>query len=152
MNKMIHLHGDAVLALENKEIDYLMHCCNAQGIMGAGIALQIKRSVPDTYEKYRIYCKGVGPENALGSAVIFGGVINLIAQLEIGGGKRQCHYGAIAAGIKSVINLVLPNPMNPTRIGVPYKMACDRAGGDWAVVQELLESFPTGYQIICYQL
>jgi hypothetical protein len=25
-------------------------------------------------------------------------------------------------------------------LGVPYKMACDRAGGDWHVVNSMLES------------
>jgi len=152
MNKLIHLDGDAVVALKNKEIDFLMHCCNAQGIMGGGIAAQIKHSVPETYERYRSYCKGVGAEAALGSAVIHCNVINLIGQLNIGTQKRQCHYGAIAAGIRSVVSLLTPNYTEPVRIGVPYKMASDLAGGDWAVVEELLESFPSGYQIVCYKL
>jgi hypothetical protein len=25
-------------------------------------------------------------------------------------------------------------------LGVPYKMACDRAGGDWRIVNSMLES------------
>jgi hypothetical protein len=152
MNKLIHLRGDAVLALKNNEIDFLMHCCNTKGVMGSGIALQIKNSVPDTYERYNAYCRGIGPVNSLGSAIIDSGVINLIAQLDIGRDKRQCHYGALAKGIRSVIQLLIPNYEKPLRIGVPYKMACDRAGGDWAVVEELLESFPSGYQIVCYKL
>lgn len=152
MNKLIHLSGDAVLALKNKEIDFLMHCCNSRGIMGGGIALQIRHSIPDTYERYASYCKDIGPVNSMGSAIIDSGVINLIAQLNIGTEKRQCHYGALAAGIRSVINQVIPNFVEPIKIGVPYKMASDLAGGDWAVVEELLESFPSGYQIVCYKL
>ena len=35
------LQGDAVKALKNGEVDILIHCCNAQGVMGSGIAKQI---------------------------------------------------------------------------------------------------------------
>lgn len=36
-------------------------------------------------------------------------------------------------------------------VGFPYKMACDRAGGDFTVVTELIESIFKYYDVIFYQ-
>jgi hypothetical protein len=39
-------------------------------------------------------------------------------------------------------------------LGVPYKMACDRAGGDWRVVNAMLETLfePERLLIVKYKL
>ena len=161
MNKLIHVKGDAVKALVNNDVDYLMHCCNAQGVMGSGIALQIKNTFPQTYKDYHNYCRNY--DNLLGSIVIRDGVINIIAQNFYGSQMRDVHYGALVSGFMQVIDKIYSNELYkckfdsngnliPYRIAVPKYMASDRAGGDWEIVKELLESFPSKIEIHCYEL
>lgn len=48
--------------LTNPDSNIIMHGCNCQGVMGSGIAKQIKLLFPEAYEHYRkIYLKnGLG--------------------------------------------------------------------------------------------
>lgn len=149
--------GDAIKALLDGKVDFLMHCCNAQGIMGAGIARQIKEEFPSAFQRYAKYCEtGRKGSWLLGNNVIECGVINAIAQLNMGVNERQVHYGALAKCIADLHeNKVIRNAgmgMRPTRIAVPYGMGCGLAGGDWQVVKELLEAKPSFISIIVYKL
>ena len=40
--------------------DAILHQTNCKGVMGAGLALQIRNKYPDVYAKYRILCKEEG--------------------------------------------------------------------------------------------
>jgi O-acetyl-ADP-ribose deacetylase (regulator of RNase III) len=157
MINLTYVKGDAVKALQNKHVDFLMHCCNAQGVMGAGIAAQIRNAFPSTYQVYQRYCEVSGRGKwLLGKTVIESGVINAIAQFQTGTHKRQVHYGALA---KCIFDLSESNEvrgaglhMRQTRIAVPYLMGCGLAGGDWSVVKEILQSCPNYIDLIVYQL
>lgn len=156
-NSLEYVKGDAVKALLAGDVDFLMHCCNAQGVMGAGIALQVKKAFPQVFEDYNAYCNISGKGRwLLGNNVISGKVINAIVQYSWGGIARQLHYGAIAqciAGLhedKRIRDAGLG--MRPTKIAVPYLMGCGLAGGDWNVVKELLEAKPNFVTIVVYEL
>jgi len=157
MISLTHVRGDAVKALQNKEVDFLMHCCNAKGVMGGGIAKQIKEAFPSTYQAYDAYCAaGRYGEVLLGNIIIEDRVINAIAQFKLGTSRRQVHYGALASCIaqvgKSPELYHAGSTMRKIKVAVPYLMCCGLAGGDWTVVVEILQSLPNHIDVIIYKL
>ena len=63
-----------------------------------------------------------------------GGVVNLIAQEKYGRGKRQVHYGHLVKALCRAAAYCSGTYGEKSTIIIPYKMACDRAGGDWDTV------------------
>lgn len=121
---------------------------NCQGVMGAGLAKQIAEKWPKVLTEYQNYCFDFEPEVLLGDALsvevidnpeeeCFLDVVNLFGQLETGTYKRQTHYGALAKSLaKAYSSAWLGMPFY-----FPYGMSSGLAGGDWNVVQELIEGF-----------
>lgn len=140
-----YIKGDAVEALKNGDVDYLIHCCNAQGVMGSGIAKQIKKEFPESYQKYHDFCNSTPDVKERMGMVVDNedGVLNLIGQESYGpsNGRRYVHYGYLQRGLISAWFICQFTPMGSHRpkVAIPYKMACDRAGGNWEVVEEMIE-------------
>lgn len=149
MNRTIYKVGDAVEAYKTKEINVLLHCCNGQGVMNSGIAKQIRQEFPDAFDMYK--AQGY----RLGTVSRAEGIFNMVAQEYYGyDGRKYVNYGALANCLKAVDG-TLKDYMShyaPFKIGIPYKMASDRAGGDWKVVIELVEWFLKDHQIVVYKL
>lgn len=155
---IIYKSGDAIEALLSRSNEegnhtYLLHCCNAQGVMGSGIAKSIKERIPEAYIEYKHHIKesSLSNVNPMGSFSEGGNVINMIAQENYGRGKRQVHYGYLAKALPKIVRAFSSYDEERTLI-VPYKMACDRAGGDWNVVVELLEVVFDGWTVEVYEL
>lgn len=145
------IQGDAIDALLNKDIDYLLHVCNAKGVMGSGIALSIKNRIPAAYAAYK-KCYQDTDGNILGEISSGGFVVNLCAQADYGyDGKRYLNYEALATCLEAV-SVCLKSHPSSTKIGVPYLMGCDRAGGDWSIVSAMLKHYLKGYEVIVYKL
>ncbi len=143
--------GNAVSALIDGEIDVLLHVCNNKGVMGSGIALEIKNRIPDAYQSYKYIYDKVGLN--LGSVTYgFVGVTdrwvyNMVAQDGYGSGKRFLNYGALSKCLA-----IVATETQELRIGLPYKMGADRAGGDWNIVLELVEYFLKDFDVTVYEL
>lgn len=155
MKKLIFKKGDAVKAFQQNEVDYFMHCVNCQGMMGAGIAKQIKDTFPFVFEEYLKYCNSVkNTKELLGQTLIVDNVINLFAQHTTGTSKRQVHYGALVSCLSTLITSIeesyLTCDQKPISIAVPEYMCCGLAGGKWEVVSEMLEAMPSNVQIVVY--
>ncbi|QDP64721.1 MAG: hypothetical protein GOVbin2917_36 [Prokaryotic dsDNA virus sp.] len=137
-----YVKGDAVQALVNGEVDYLLHCCNCQNNFGSGIAKTIKEVFPDAYEldcsfakKKRNFLGNVGESSS--------GVLNLYGQEYYGyvgeyykDHKRQGNYGAIARCFTLIADALSYKDLT---IALPYKFASDRAGCDWQIIEELID-------------
>jgi hypothetical protein len=128
--------GNAVTALLNGEVDYLVHCVNCQRTMGSGIALEIKNRVPMAYAVY------MDSPQVLGTFCEGGNVINLFAQEYYGtygpfyaATGRQLHYEALATGLSKVATELGQDKT----YAFPYKFGSDRAGGDWKLVKKIVE-------------
>jgi O-acetyl-ADP-ribose deacetylase (regulator of RNase III) len=145
-NKIVHRKGDVITALEEGEIDLLLHVTNCQGVMGSGIAKSIKERVPSAFTSYK------NSPMRLGRLSDSKGVINMNAQDRYGVDKRHLHYGALASCLRTVRE-DWKDASKLYRIGVPYKMGSDRAGGDWEIVKEMIEFylFPD-FEVFVYQL
>jgi hypothetical protein len=159
--------GNLIDALFQKQCDAVAHCCNCKGVMGSGIALEIKNRIPSAYAAYKQYETAYGLKlGSVSSAdaeyhllgqpdCVYGEghqVYNLHAQAEYGYGKRQVDYEALYVALETVKAVM--NKRQQNILGVPYKMACDRAGGDWRIVNSMLESLfePERLLIVKYNI
>ena len=143
--------GNAVSALIDGDIDVLLHVCNNKGVMGSGIALEIKNRIPDAYKSYKRFPVDLGNSTYGWYLIDFqetkGMVCNMVAQDGYGRNIKHLNYGALASCLHKVTSL-----SSNLKIGLPYKMGADRAGGDWNIVLELIEFFLKDYDVIIYEL
>lgn len=147
-----YIKGDAVKALQNGDINVLLHVVNCQGVMGSGIAKQIKEEYPEVYKLYRRNYEesNVFLGQVLGVDVGEGKcVVNLHAQGRYGFDKRHLNYGALSITLnKTADHYTYSSPI----IGLPCKMGCDRAGGDWEVVLEMVQYYFKNFRVKVYSL
>ena len=116
----------------------IVHGCNCQGVMGSGVALQIKTKWPAAFEKYmehhrlqRLYL-GSAHYIAVEDDVI---VVNAMTQRFYGrDGRRYVDYDAVGAVFRFVRGLAKHHnlPVHFPLIG------CGLAGGDWSVVEPII--------------
>lgn len=112
---------------------------NCKGVMGAGLALSIRKKWPSVYDEYRQafkeknlnlgFVEFVSVDNGIY-------VVNLCAQDGYGRSRRYTNYKALRICLKTVARfsgaLLLP-------CYIPYKMGCGLAGGDWNIVEKIIE-------------
>jgi len=142
--------------------DYILHQVNCMGVMGAGLAKQIKTKWPEVYEEYYKCCE----ENAskrtklLGDFVVANTstkaksghpitVINLFGQYGYGGGC-QTDYHALERALGSFIGVFDEvykelGTIQIQTIAIPYKLGCGLAGGDWNVVYDIIKRHDTDW-------
>lgn len=118
--------------------DVICHQVNCQGVMGSGIAKQVRDKYPKVYKAYKKVC--TSDERLLGRTQIIPinesqSIANLFAQDNFGYDK-QCYtdYSALINCLKQIYAFC-PNKT----IAIPYLMSCARGGGDWNIVYEIIE-------------
>jgi len=121
------------------ESGYIMHGCNAQGVMGSGVARIIRNKYPEAYERYAAqrpyYILGeVIPVKVADDLTI----INAITQNLYGTDKRHADYDAIRQAMKGAIHLINTNQFSTTReLHMPF-IGAGLAGGDPAAILEIM--------------
>ena len=114
---------------------------NAEGWMGAGLAMQIRNKWPVVYDLYR----GSVPRLGEIQTICISGiknlwVFNLCAQRTVGIGV-QIEYVHFIACLKQIRERVVPTYF-------PWMIGCGLAGGDWnTVIRILLDYVPDA--ILC---
>lgn len=130
----------------------IVSCCNAQRTMGSGIALAIKTRYPAAFEAYMDSDMMLGTFSV---ATVEDGkkIVNLIAQQYYGSdGKRYVDYEALYAGLEA-LKVALESAAGEGRsysVAIPYKMASDRAGGSWQIVEAMIHFLFDDSPIPCY--
>lgn len=152
---MKRVKGDVLEMLKTGEVDCVAHCCNCQGVMGSGIARTVHDDWPLAYQAYKKYEEDYGL--SLGTVSYADNIFNLHAQdfykrshvdediLSDSHQSRFVDYEALYNTLVHVKNCILDS--YPVTLGIPYKMACERAGGDWRIVEAMLESVFDGTNI-----
>ena len=149
------IKGNVVTARATGEIHFLLHVANCQGKMNSGVAKEIREVFPAVFESYKRCEHNFGLE--LGTISRRGGVINLHAQEFYGyDGKRYLNYGALAESLHNaqlqIHELTSDHNEKIINVGIPYNMGCDRAGGNWEVVSEMVDYYLGSYNVVAYQL
>ncbi len=143
--KLQHINGN-LLDFPNG-INVISHCANCQGVMSAGIAAQIKKRYPKAYEadkKYHIASVnlGVGQLGGYSAADVGDGkiVVNLYGQDGYGTATRQLNYEAIYKSMETVAKNMGQKPHSSYIIGFPYGMGCGLAGGNWTIIESMINA------------
>lgn len=150
------INGDLLSSQE----DYICHQVNCMGVMGAGVALQIKKVYPDVYNQYQEYCYDncTNTRNMLGTNLIvpifnrYTGkrqyVVNVFAQFHYGLDGIKTRYDKFEECMKHLKETV---PTNKT-IAMPYLIGCGLAGGDWNIVYNIIEkTLGEDYEVYLYK-
>lgn len=147
--------GDLVEMGLNGEFDMIAHGANCFCTMNSGIAAQIKQKIPEAYEAD---CRttAVGDNMKLGNMSIvsvptregskFLHVVNAYTQFNFTGrriGKRDADYEAIREVFEKLnvsVQLMEASGNNPSlKVGIPL-IGCGLAGGDWDIVEKIINS------------
>lgn len=133
------MRGDLIkLALEG-EFDVIIHGCNCQCAMGAGIAKTIKATFP---EAYKADCETIkGDKDKMGT-ISFATVNRYGNNVTIVNGYTQCHWrgkGVLVDydAIRSVMSSV-KSRFSGKRIGYP-KIGAGFARGDWETISRIID-------------
>lgn len=133
--------------LLNVTSGHIVHGCNAQGVMGSGVALGIKQKFPGAYESYRMQHEVAGldlgvayPYVANPDLVIW----NAITQYDFGIGTRQVSYDAIQTCFDQINWHIKEGGIDnspftqASEIHIPM-IGAARGGGNWEIIREIIE-------------
>lgn len=133
--------------LLTEKCDIICHQVNCIGVMGAGIAAQIKHKWKNVFEQYASICHiPQHSEDLLGDCQIIkvedpniSYVANLFGQNLVGRNGVMTNYQALEEAMQSVVEFVLQEYPNGCTVGFPYKIGCGIAGGNWEIVISIIE-------------
>jgi O-acetyl-ADP-ribose deacetylase (regulator of RNase III) len=128
----------------------LAHGCNAQGVMGAGIAAQFRSRYPEMYREYRKWCHETLP--SLGDVFVWTGddvtIFNLITQVDPGPEARS---EAVAMAVANMLDYA--EAAGIPEIGLPW-IGCGIGGLKISVVRNILMilSLTTDVELVVCEL
>lgn len=135
----------------------ICHQINCQGVMGAGLAKQIRTMFPFLYERYKRTCsRAAKSEDLLGKVeftpIRYNGndwlIASIFAQDSYGRDKCYTDYDALRRALSAVRVVATPLPTRTlTTVRIPYKMGCGLAGGSWDIVEQIIKDELALYEI-----
>lgn len=140
--------------LFNSEAQVIAHQCNCQGVMGSGVAKEVKERYPHVYESYRKdYESGllkpgyVNYTEARPSQII----ASFCGQDKFGGdGKQYTDYNAVKECLIDIaLNMSLSNLKT---IAFPYMVCCGRGGGNWDIILDMIEQIFKDFDVEIWKL
>lgn len=153
------LKGD-ILTLKSPD-NIIVHQVNCQGVMGAGLAKQIRANYPVVYQTYkdeidrrkqaRDRFSSVDGYGMLGRIQVVHTdgptIINLFAQNYYGRDKQYTDYTAFKSCLKTVNTL-----FKGKTISIPWGIGCGLAGGDWDKILSLIKGCLQDCTVNIYKL
>ena len=141
---MIILKGN----LLETPFEIIAHQVNCQGKMASGVAKQIREKYPWAYKDYIDALNQNGADYMFGKSQLIwqGGhtICNIFGQYNYGYDRQQyTDYSAVNSAFREAINNYRDGDADDLRqitIAIPYKIGCDRGGGDWKVMKSMLEN------------
>lgn len=143
-------HGDLLLAGES----HICHQVNCMGVMGSGVAKQIRAKWPVVYTKYKGLCDAIQPGALLGCDQI----------VEVGNGKHVCNlfgqlnYGRDKSAYTNIYKLrhacehLVACASPEAAFAMPYRIGCGLGGGDWGKVLDMLTEAFADRELTLYKV
>ncbi len=133
------------------------HQVNCQGVMGSGVAKEMKRLYPEVFAAYAQMCGEKEKQGLLGLCQLVPledgrgrYAANLFGQLTYGrGGKKYTDDDALR---KAFIRLSEFAKQHQLTVALPYKIGCDRGGGDWDTVLGMINDIFADVEVVLYRL
>lgn len=134
----------------------IIHGCNAQGVMGSGIAATVKSKYPGAYNAYRVQTSAIaGNPNLLGMWSSYYDekdnvlIVNAITQLNFGrDGRQYVSYEAVDAVFGQLAQMIETAEKeasktkwggHPVSIHFPL-IGAGLGGGDWAIISQIISA------------
>lgn len=139
-NEMQVISGNLFDAFLDEDV-IIVHGCNAQGVMGSGVARFVRDNFPKAYYDYvRVFeeQQGLSLGQVIMSEVLPRRIIaNAITQRYYGGdGKRYVDYDAVRESFRKVYTFAKDN--NYGNVAFP-KIGAGLGGGDWGVIEKIIK-------------
>ena len=138
--------------LLNTKTGCIAHQVNCQGVMGSGVAKQIRSKWPKLYDAYRDFCNQKKPEALLGDCqftfIDDVCVVNMFAQLTYGRTGRHTDYDAF----RSCCRIMEHRIPRKQKISMPYGIGCGLGGGDWETICRIIEEELQTHDVYLYRL
>lgn len=126
----------------------ICHQVNCQGVMGSGIAKQIRAAYPSVFKAYKDLCDVYGCDFVFGiahmcpiSEVKGRYIANMFAQYHyLPRGINHTDYERFRSCCQQLKTLI-PTELVGTEftIGFPDHIGCGLGGGDWNIVKKIIE-------------
>ena len=142
-------NGDILNAPE----PYICHQVNCMGVMGAGLAKQIRERWPAVYDVYKLRANS----DMLGKITLVNiqngdhitSVVNMFAQNDYGRDRRYTSYDAFWCCLGEIREKIPKG----SSIAFPNKIGCGLGGGDWTVIETMINVvLGDDYNIVFYTL
>lgn len=146
--KIEYIKGD----LFKTDIVSIMHGCNNQGVMGSGVAAIVRRDYTEAYLKYKEWHQQGTMELGKIQLVESNGkvIINAITQDFYGkSGERFASYDAIDSCMKLTNSVAFRLGWN--KVAMPM-IGAGLGGGEWSIIERIIEHNFTSVQPVVYQL
>jgi O-acetyl-ADP-ribose deacetylase (regulator of RNase III) len=136
----------------------IVHGCNCQGVMGGGIALEIRNTFPRVFQEYRKKFEAVDPVTSMNH---FDGlrlgdiqpvqveddkwIVNAMTQWDCGHGRRYVDYDAVARCFEKVRSFTedlnhVRELQNQPALPVLFPMiGAGLAGGNWKIISTIID-------------
>ena len=132
-----HIMGDLLQA----KADVIVHQVNCQGVMGAGVARQIREQFPNTYYTYKRHCEPFKGHTSdlLGTCLYTNEtpfvICNAFGQDFYYRNSVQTQYDKLEKCFYDIAE-----KYHGKTVALPWKIGCGLAGGDWDLVYEMIFS------------
>lgn len=151
MSELNFVNGDILKTKAN----IIVQSVNHQGVMGSGLAKQIKNKYPDIIHGYVQVCNSKKYRWLMNTGYVYwytgfstDGSYQQIAcvfgQENYGTDRRHTNYISLLNGITSVFEYAESQGFS---VAIPYGIGCGLGGGDWEIVltmiKDVLKYYPT---------
>lgn len=129
--------------LLDAQTDVIAHQVNCQGVMGSGVAKQIRDKWPDIFIQYSHYVE-LYEKDCLGSCQMVQinksqFIANLFGQRYYG--RENLRYTSYDGIYDALAKLqVYMSTRSCKSVAFPYKMSSDRGGADWDIILAMIKS------------
>ena len=141
----------------------ICHQVNCMGVMGAGLAKQVKKKCPDAFRRYITFVKKSKEDKSklLGRCCIgfFDGVedkcvANLFGQYNYGTDKKYTNVDALERAFVDCKNFA---EVCSYSIAIPFGIGCGLGGADWdtevrPMIERVFKDFPNDVEIWSYNV
>lgn len=138
----------------------ICHQCNCKGVMGSGVALQVKQKYPRVFDSYRKDFEAglltLGHVNF--ATTDFSSknpkvIANMCAQDGYGyDGGTYTDYIAFQECLRKVVKFANQEYYVKPTIALPFKIGCDRGGADWDIIYRDIETILADFEVTIYKL
>ena len=113
----------------NIKTGFICHQVNCYGVMGAGLALSIKKKYPKVFDEYKKLCSSNHPKNLLGMIQIVKvsdnlRIVNVFSQLNYGKSGLYTRYDQLESCLLRLNEIA---KITNSNIYLPYKIGCGLA-------------------------